>query len=58
LGDQSIKIQQFPSVEPSARLKCHRINPEFRFVFVALNVDMRRFVSISGVEEESIWTRA
>jgi hypothetical protein len=45
----------FISTEAADFLQPYRIEPEFGFVFVPLNVNMRRFMTIACVEKESVW---
>lgn len=48
----------FFSVETIAILKPHRVEPEFGFLVVLFNVNMRRFILISSIKEEAVGTNS
>jgi hypothetical protein len=43
--------------ETPAVLKSDRVEPEFGFIPLALNVNVRRLITITGVKEESVRAR-
>lgn len=50
--------RQLASGKATALLQSDRIQPDLGPIGIALDVHMRRFGSVTGVEEESIWTNA
>lgn len=43
----------FP-VESTAAVKPDRIKPEFSYLILSFDMDMRRFISVAGIEEKPI----
>jgi hypothetical protein len=54
--DKPLYPTDFAPAETTAIVKSDRIQPEFSSILVAFNVDMRRFITVSRIEEESIGT--
>jgi hypothetical protein len=54
LLDHPLDLQDLSTAESSADLQANRGQPKFRGLVFTFNMDMRRLVPISGVEEESI----
>jgi hypothetical protein len=53
--NQSLYAIDFASTKASTTLKANRIEPELGFHVFPFDVDVRRFVSIAGVEEKPVW---
>jgi hypothetical protein len=51
--DQSPEASEVFGLESITAFHSHRIEPEFRFAIVALDVDVRRLVAIARVEKET-----
>jgi hypothetical protein len=45
---------EFLAAETSAGLQSHRDQPEFGALFVTLDMDMGRLITVSSVEKESV----
>jgi hypothetical protein len=54
LFDQSLDTIDFIAAVSAAILQSNWVKPEFRFVSFTLNMDMRWFTSVCGVEKETI----
>jgi hypothetical protein len=52
--DQSLYAPHLHPAEPRTPLQPHGIEPELGPVVLALNVDVWRFITIAGVEEEPV----
>jgi hypothetical protein len=52
--DKSQEPTHFLSVKAAAVLEPHRIQPELRNPVLMFNMDVRRFIPVTGVEEETI----
>jgi len=52
--DKPLDSIQFASVETSTALKPDRVQPQLGSVVVTLNVNVRWFVAIASIEEESV----
>lgn len=46
---------QFLSGKASTSFKADRIEPNLRFAIITFYMYVRRFITIAGIEEESIW---
>jgi hypothetical protein len=55
LFDQPLYPIDFASTESPTILEANGIEPKLGFHVLSLNVDMRRLVSIAGVEEKPVW---
>ena len=54
MGDQSVNVHEFTSIEAAAPFAFNRFKPEFRRARLALDVHMPRFTPIVGVKEKAI----
>jgi hypothetical protein len=52
--NQPLNPIKFNTSEASALLQSHRFEPELGFAPVALDVNMRRFVTVTRVKEKTI----
>jgi len=53
LVDYPLDLPYFRAPQSSASLHPHRIEPELRYLIAMRNVHVLRFITISGVEEET-----
>jgi hypothetical protein len=58
LLDHIPNSSQFQAVEPSTALETNWVEPILRDPVIPLHMDMMRFITISGIEEEPIWSRS
>jgi hypothetical protein len=56
LLDQPLNPPNLRGLEATAALKANGAQPELRGIVVSFNVNMRRLISISRVEEETVGT--
>jgi hypothetical protein len=56
--NESLNTTNLGFAETSARLQCHRIKPELGNPIFAANVDVLRFVAVTRIKEESIWSNS
>jgi len=54
-ADDFLDSTNLLSRKASADLQSHGIEPEFRNLIAALNVNVGRFVAIACIEEETVW---
>jgi hypothetical protein len=47
---------ELPGRKPVVLAQSYGFEPEFADKFLALNVDMLRFIAVEAVEEESVWS--
>jgi hypothetical protein len=52
--DKSQESANFLSIKAAAVLEPHRIQPELRNPVLMFNMDVRRFIPVTGVEEETM----
>jgi hypothetical protein len=56
--DQPMNSPQLDATEPQASLKSNRIEPVLGDIIASFDMNMRRLLTVSGVEEEPIGTDA
>src|SRR5262245_61059660 len=56
VAEQSLNAPKLCTNKSVIALQSKRIKPELYQLVVSLNVHMRRFITIPGVKEETIWT--
>jgi hypothetical protein len=56
--DMAQNVIDFSAGETAAVVESYRIKPEFGLVIVSLYVDVRRLVTIPGIEKEAVGTDA
>jgi hypothetical protein len=54
IPDDFVDSTEFCPSKPTASLQPDRVEPELRDLVLTLDVNMLRFVSIAGVEEQSV----
>jgi hypothetical protein len=54
LSDESAYSVEFFTTEAAAPLQVYGVQPEFRCIIVALDVDVRRLISVTRVEEKAV----
>jgi len=54
LLDKFVQPSDLGSAKPATGMKPDRIKPEFGNLIITFNMNVRRFISIARVEEESI----
>lgn len=56
LFDDLLYLTEFHPIESSASLQPQRLQPELRNFIFSFHVNVQRFITISSIKEESIWT--
>jgi hypothetical protein len=58
IADDSLNSTHLRPIKSSALLQPDGIKPEFCHLILALDMNMRRFVSVTGVKEETVGTHS
>lgn len=57
-GRNVLDSPEFLAREASASLETDWIEPKLRFVIITFDMHVWRFITITGIEEESVWTNS
>ncbi|MDR3567698.1 MAG: hypothetical protein P4L43_06685 [Syntrophobacteraceae bacterium] len=52
---EPVKFADLRTAESAAVPQPYRIEPEFGHFFIPFDMNMRRFVPVTGIEEEPVW---